>query len=151
MHICMYVHVVKISMYVCMSSCIGKRYVDNETVKRSLFSYNRVIREKYASDSCITDNYETSEVVMSPTNVCELCNSHRSFVDYCYSLVNVHGTADEYSFNDMDELEPISSSSHARSDSVLEPISPSEYLKHQKQAIIAYVDVNIAVDDETHL
>lgn len=66
-------------------------------------------------------------------------------------VVNAHGTADEYSFNEQDELEQ-TSSWNPRSDSVLETVSPSDYLKHQKQAIVAYIDINtLVVEDETHL
>ena len=66
--------------------------------------------------------------------------------------VNMHSTADEFTFNELDELEHTTSWNPPRSDSVLESMSPLEYLKHQKQAVIAYVDVNkLAVEDETHL
>ena len=59
-----------------MPPYVGSRYVDTETVKRSLVSYNRVIHEKYVtSASCVTEEND-SKHVNSPTNVCELCNSH---------------------------------------------------------------------------
>ena len=66
--------------------------------------------------------------------------------------VNAHSAADNYSFDEQDEMKKSASWNPSRSDSVLETISPSEYLKHQKQAIIAYVDINaLVVEDETHL
>ena len=65
--------------------------------------------------------------------------------------VNAHGAADEFTFNEQDELEQSSSWHPPRSDSVLESVTPSEYLKHQKQAVIGYVDVNLFVEEETHL
>ena len=103
-------------------------------------------------DNYTAEDNEYEEQVLSPTNVCKLCNSNFSFVCDFVFAVNVQSTADDFTFNEQDELEPTTSWNAPRSDSVLEPISPSEYLKHQKQAIIAYVDVNtMAVEDETHL
>ena len=43
--------------------------------------------------------------------------------------------ADDFDFNEEDQLEP-TSSWNPRSDSVLTPVSPSEYLKHQRQAVV---------------
>lgn len=134
---------------------VGSRYVDQETVKKSLFSYNRVIREKYVtSDSYVAgENDAEEQQISSPTNVCELHTN--SSVILCITVaftVNSHSTADDYSFNEEDEMKKSASWNPPRSDSVLETISPSEYLKHQKQAIIAYVDINaLVVEDETHL
>ena len=71
-----------------------------------------------------------------------LCNS-------AVFTVNAHGAADEFSFNELDELEH--TTNPPRSDSVLETVSPSDYLKHQKQAVIGYVDTNVFVEEETHL
>ena len=66
-------------------------------------------------------------------------------------IVNTHVTADEFSFNEDDEIEQISTWSPARSDSVLEVTSSLDYLKHQKQAMVAYVDVNTSAVEESHL
>ena len=66
--------------------------------------------------------------------------------------VNVLSTVDEFTFNEQDKLERTTLWNSPRNDTVLEPISSLEYLKHQKQAIIAYVDINnMSVEDETHL
>ena len=132
----------------------GTRYVDPETLQKSLVGYDRVIRQKYvASASYIAENEneENTQQVQSPENVCEFLTNNCSLVDDDFAFaVNVRGTVDEYQFNDMDELEHTPWS--PRSDSVLDVVSPSEYLKHQQQAIITYVDANKhVVEDETHL
>ena len=65
--------------------------------------------------------------------------------------VNVHGTADEYSFNEVDQLEHVALWD-LTSDLDLDTIFPSEYLKYQQEAVIANVEVNNgAAEDETQL
>lgn len=53
---------------------VGSRYVDHDTVKKSLFSYNRIIREKYVtSDSYVAAESEAEDQqISSPVNVCKL-------------------------------------------------------------------------------
>ena len=123
-----------------------------------MLSYNRVIWEKYVThDNYTAANNESEGQIESP----------KMFVSYTVRIyiaisilvvdafvfsVNVLSTVDEFTFNEQDELEHTTSWNSPRSDTVLEPMSSLEYLKHQKQAFIAYADINnVAVEDETHL
>ena len=137
---------------ICVLLYVGSHYVDRDTVKKSLSSYNRVIREKYVNpDSYVAVENENAEQTFSPTNVCKLNSAYSSLRNDVVFTVNARGAADEFTFNEQDELEQSSSWHPPRSDSVLESVTPSEYLRHQKQAVIGYVDVNIFVEEETHL
>ena len=136
-----------------MCTPLGSRNVDQDTVKKSLFSYNQVVRDKYvASDTYIRIETDSGEQqTISPENVCEFHTNYCNYINDLVFTVNVRSAADDYSFNELDELEH-TSSWNPRCDSVLDNVSPSDYLKHQQQAIIAYVEVNqIVVDAETHL
>ena len=102
-------------------------------------------------DSYVAVENRNAEQIFSPTNVCKLNSSYYSLWNNLVFAVNVHGAADEFSFNEQDDLEHSPSWNPPRSDSVLETVSPSEYLKHQKQAVVGYVDINLFVEEETHL
>lgn len=64
--------------------------------------------------------------------------------------VNVHGTADEYSFNEVDQLERVALWD-LTSDLELDTMFPSDYLKHHQEVVIANVEVNNGAADETQL
>ena len=68
----MYVYM-HICMYICVSLYVGNRFVDQETVKKSMLSYNRVICEKYVTpDNYTAADNEFEGQIESPTNVCKL-------------------------------------------------------------------------------
>lgn len=71
-------------------------------------------------------------------------------MDDCFT-VNVHGAADEFSFNEMDQLERVALWD-LTSDLNLDRLCPSEYLKRQQEAVLTNVEVNNGTaDDETQL
>ena len=84
MYVCMYVYMyvymymfacIYVCTYICMytSLYVDSRSVHQDTVKKSLRNYNRVIREKYVTpDNCAAANSEFQGQIESAKNVCKL-------------------------------------------------------------------------------
>ncbi|XP_065910282.1 uncharacterized protein [Dysidea avara] len=93
------------------------QYVDEGTRQRSLTGYNQVILNEYVTSSSNIGTGNSRAYIHTP------------------NIFNVRTAADDFDFNEEDRLQPVSSW-NPRSDSILTPVSPSEYLKHQRQAVV---------------